>query len=200
MSNSRVRLAFVTSVRCALPQVELYISHESTVPKASSPDCARCSDAGDVAKHPGDLRARKIRIERQSGLLVEGPSESAFARARGRVGRYADLATRSRGRRALRSRDPKVRSFRAGSLCRRKRYRPESSAFTPEDRALSPAGSARSLPGRVLPSPAAGNVGSVRAERSRAACLRDRTTSRGCWSCLDRGRAGSFNRPLEMRG
>ena len=39
---SIVRDAFVASMTCARPPVSLWISHESTVPNASSPDSARC--------------------------------------------------------------------------------------------------------------------------------------------------------------
>ena len=49
MSKRSVRLAFEGSVTCAAPRVRFQMSHESTVPKASSPFAARPRAPGTLS-------------------------------------------------------------------------------------------------------------------------------------------------------
>ena len=64
-----MREALLTSVACVLPLVRFQISHESMVPKASSPCFGAIARAANVLQHPANLAAAEIGVEHEPGLL-----------------------------------------------------------------------------------------------------------------------------------
>ena len=77
---------------CARPPVSFQISHESTVPNASSAASARCLHAvAAVVEQPADLRAGEVGIDQQARAGPHFGFEPARAQVLADVGRTAAL-------------------------------------------------------------------------------------------------------------
>ena len=161
--------------RAAAPPVRFQTSHESTVPKASSPRRRAPQAVGDVVQDPAQLGRREVGVEHETRLA---PHQRARGRRR-RSARHAPAVRRScqtiAGATGRPSRAPRRRWSRAGWRCRRPR-RPPPRRRRPRQRRARRVELRlpRSRAGPARPSPAAGRSG-------RLACCAT-ATMRPSWS------------------
>ena len=189
MLNSIVREALLTSVTCVLPPVSFQISHESIVPKASSPPPRARARPATLSRIHATFVPGEVRVDDEAGALaherlvagrLEPVAELGGAPVLpddGVVDRLAGLAVPDHRRLAL-VRDADGRDVARSQVRAAERLDGDARSASP-----------RSPAGRARPSPASGRSAGTPAGRRRRRRRRGRRGWRASWWFPGRGRA-----------